>query len=151
MVICFFFYKQKTAYELRISDWSSDVCSSDLTITDLWPSIEAALDWIDRYGDRDGDGFVEYGRKSGEGLVNQGWKDSHDSVFHADGSTARGAIALVEVQGYSYAAKCAGARMARLMGMAQKADALEPQGLNFEDRSEEHTSELQSLMRIWYA
>src|SRR3546814_4721751 len=84
MVICFFFYKQKTAYELRISDWSSDVCSSDLTITDLWPSIEAALDWIDRYGDRDGDGFVEYGRKSGEGLVNQGWKDSHDSVFRSE-------------------------------------------------------------------
>src|SRR3546814_3359227 len=51
----------------------------------LWPSIEAALGWIDAHGDRDGDGFVEYGRRTAEGPANQGWKDSHDSVFHADG------------------------------------------------------------------
>ena len=55
------------------------------TISELWPNIEAALHWIDDYGDRDGDGFVEY--QGGEtGLTNQGWKDSADSVFHADGS-----------------------------------------------------------------
>ena len=68
----------------------------------LWPNVEAALGWIDRYGDRDGDGFVEYGRRSREGLINQGWKDSLDSVFHSDGTLAHGPIALAEVQGYVY-------------------------------------------------
>ena len=74
-------------------------------IAEIWPNIEAALDWIDRYGDRDGDGFVEYERRNQDGLANQGWKDSHDSVFHADGTMAEGPIALVEVQGYVYAAR----------------------------------------------
>src|SRR5439155_1591756 len=50
----------------------------------IWPNVERALDWIVRYGDADGDGFVEYARRSEHGLVQQGWKDSHDSVFHAD-------------------------------------------------------------------
>src|SRR5690606_4187020 len=72
------------------------------TIERLWPHVEAALGWIDRHGDRDGDGFVEYGRRSDEGLVNQGWKDSHDSVFHDDGRIAEGPVALAEVQAYGY-------------------------------------------------
>jgi glycogen debranching enzyme len=75
------------------------------TIRALWPNIEAALAWIDKYGDRDGDGFVEYYRVSENGLANQGWKDSSDSIMHADGSLATGSIALCEVQGYVYAAK----------------------------------------------
>ncbi|PYX89568.1 MAG: amylo-alpha-1,6-glucosidase, partial [Acidobacteria bacterium] len=54
----------------------------------LWPHVEFALAWIDRYGDKDGDGFVEYSRYSVNGLVQQGWKDSNDSVFHADGTLA---------------------------------------------------------------
>src|SRR3546814_15770454 len=70
------------------------------TLNALWPNIEAALAWIDTYGDSDGDGFVEYSRKTEKGLVNQGWKDSHDSIFHADGSMAAGPIALCEVQAY---------------------------------------------------
>jgi glycogen debranching enzyme len=74
------------------------------TVRRLWPHIEAALEWIDRYGDRDGDGFVEYGTKAKKGLVNQGWKDSHDAIFHADGRLAQGPIALVEVQAYVYGA-----------------------------------------------
>ncbi|MFC4595156.1 glycogen debranching N-terminal domain-containing protein [Sphingobium tyrosinilyticum] len=73
-------------------------------ITKLLPNIDAALRWIDEHGDRDGDGFVEYGRLTDQGLANQGWKDSHDSVFHADGSIARGPIALAEVQAYVYGA-----------------------------------------------
>ena len=68
----------------------------------LWPAIERALTWIDEKGDLDGDGFIEYARASETGLANQGWKDSHDAVFHADGSLAQGPIALVEVQGYVY-------------------------------------------------
>ncbi len=74
------------------------------TVRQLWPSINAALAWIDRDGDRDGDGFVEYARQTGEGLQNQGWKDSNDSVMHADGQLAEGPIALCEVQAYVYAA-----------------------------------------------
>ncbi len=66
-------------------------------------NIERALAWIDEYGDCDGDGFVEYARQTDKGLVQQGWKDSHDSVFHADGTLAEGPIALCEVQGYVYA------------------------------------------------
>ena len=67
-------------------------------------NVERALDWIDSYGDVDGDGFVEYQRRTPSGLVQQGWKDSHDSVFHADGTLAEAPIALCEVQGYVYAA-----------------------------------------------
>lgn len=73
-------------------------------LASIRPNIQAALDWIDAYGDRDGDGFVEYGRLTDQGLINQGWKDSHDSVFHADGALAHGPIALAEVQAYVYAA-----------------------------------------------
>ncbi len=93
------------------------------TIRRLWPHIEAALAWIERYGDQDGDGFVEYGRRSGQGLVNQGWKDSHDSVFHADGTLARGPIALVEVQAYVYAAWRAAEQMMWRLGDARGAAA----------------------------
>ena len=82
----------------------------------LWPHIEAALDWIETSGDRDGDGFVEYARRSVQGLANQGWKDSHDAIFHADGSLARGPIALVEVQAYVYAAWRAAERITRRFG-----------------------------------
>ncbi len=82
----------------------------------LWPHIKAALAWLDTHGDRDGDGYVEYERASSRGLVQQGWKDSHDAVFHADGSFARGPIALCEIQGYVYAAKRAAAMLAERLG-----------------------------------
>jgi glycogen debranching enzyme len=75
------------------------------TMVRLRPALDAALSWIDQWGDRDGDGFVEYEQRAPAGLVNHGWKDSHDSIVHADGSIAQGPIALVEVQGYVYEAK----------------------------------------------
>ena len=56
----------------------------------LWPHVERALEWMDRYGDPDGDGFLEYARSNERGLIQQGWKDSHDSIFHADGRMAVG-------------------------------------------------------------
>jgi glycogen debranching enzyme len=90
----------------------------------LWPSVEAALGWIDRHGDRDGDGFVEYQRQSAAGLVHQGWKDSDDAIFHADGTPASGPIALCEVQGYVYAARRAGAALAAELGHADRAAEL---------------------------
>jgi glycogen debranching enzyme len=92
------------------------------TMQQLWPHLEAAMEWIARYGDRDGDGFVEYYRATGSGLQNQGWKDSYDSVFHADGSLAEGPIALVEVQGYVYAAHRAMAQIGRQLGHEQLAN-----------------------------
>src|SRR5690606_7053994 len=79
-------------------------------------NIVAALGWIDGPGDLDGDGFVEYQSQRDDGLVNQGWKDSADSIFHADGRLADGPIALVEVQAYIYAAKHSIANVARVLG-----------------------------------
>ncbi len=95
------------------------------TMRALWPAIELALGWIDEFGDRDGDGFVEYARAEDTGLQNQGWKDSYDSVFHADGTLAQGAIALCEVQGYVFMAKRLAARAARRLGLEARASALE--------------------------
>lgn len=87
-------------------------------IRELWGAIERALAWIERYGDRDGDGFVEYAPQSANGLTQQGWKDSEDSVFHADGRLAKFPIALCEVQGYVYAAWEAAAALAAALGSA---------------------------------
>ncbi len=106
------------------------------TISSLWPNICAALAWIDRYGDAYGDGFVEYLRKSADGLANQGWKDSEDSVFHADGSLARGAIRLCEVQAYVYAAKKHAARLAHLMGEPALAERLAVQAAALREQFE---------------
>ncbi|MBB2204715.1 amylo-alpha-1,6-glucosidase [Gluconacetobacter takamatsuzukensis] len=91
-------------------------------MTTIWPNIERAVEWIDRYGDRDGDGFVEYGRRNKDGLINQGWKDSFDSIFHADGTLAEGPIALCEVQAYVYAARRAAATIGRRLGRTAYAD-----------------------------
>jgi glycogen debranching enzyme len=103
-------------------------------VESLWLNIDAALQWIDRYGDRDGDGFVEYDRQSADGLVHQGWKDSDDAVFHADGSPARGSIALCEVQGYVYAAQRAGATLASLVGQEKRTMQLTRQAAKLQDR-----------------
>jgi glycogen debranching enzyme len=92
----------------------------------LWPHMEAALGWIEHYGDRDGDGFIEY-RQSIRGLMHQGWKDSNDAVFHADGKQAAGPIALCEVQGYVYAARRAAAAVASALGRAERAAELTEQ------------------------
>ncbi|MBA3432906.1 MAG: amylo-alpha-1,6-glucosidase [Actinobacteria bacterium] len=72
-----------------------------------------ALEWIDRYGDLDGDGFVEYARRADGGLANQSWKDSGDSQRFHDGRWAEAPIAPVEVQGYVYDAKLGLAEIAR--------------------------------------
>jgi glycogen debranching enzyme len=93
-------------------------------IESLWPNIEAAILWIDRCGDRDGDGFVEYQRQSADGLLHQGWKDSDDAVFHADGSLAANPVALCEVQGYVYAARRAAAALASELGLLDRAAEL---------------------------
>ncbi|QMV44037.1 amylo-alpha-1,6-glucosidase [Cohnella cholangitidis] len=81
--------------------WTGDMD----TVACLLPNIERALEWIDRYGDRDGDGWVEYYQESSKGIANQGWKDSADSVIHKNGEFAHAPVALVEVQGYVFQAK----------------------------------------------
>ncbi len=106
------------------------------TLRELWPNIEAALGWIDGPGDPDHDGFVEYHRADEQGLINQGWKDSHDAIFHADGSIAVGPTALCEVQGYVYAAKRLAARCARRLGKAALGDALDAQAVKLAERFE---------------
>jgi glycogen debranching enzyme len=82
----------------------------------LMPAVDRALDWIGKYGDIDGDGFVEYARATDKGLLNQGWKDSWDGVNFADGRLASAPIALCEVQGYVYAAYISRALMAQTSG-----------------------------------
>jgi len=91
--------------------------TGDLAFIDsLWPALEAAMAWIRGLGDTNRDGFLDYVRGAETGLANQGWKDSEDSVFHADGRTPPTPIALVEVQGYVFAANAAMAELAEKRG-----------------------------------
>jgi glycogen debranching enzyme len=96
-------------------------------IRSIWPNIEAALAWIDQFGDVDGDGFIEYARQAESGLLQQGWKDSQDSVFHEDGSLAKAPIALCEVQAYVYTAKSFISEVAQDLGLQDKCVALRSQ------------------------
>jgi glycogen debranching enzyme len=102
----------------------------------LEPNARAALEWIDRYGDLDGDGYVEYTTRNPEtGLVNQCWKDSWNSILYADGRIAEGPIAVCEIQGYVYDAKQRVARLAReLWGDAALADRLEAESQTLRER-----------------
>ncbi len=106
------------------------------TLRRVWPNVEQALAWIDRHGDVDGDGFVEYQRRNDRGLANQGWKDSEDSVFHADGELAEGPIALCEVQGYVYQARIHAARLACSLGLEEQGHILELQAEDLRERFE---------------
>jgi glycogen debranching enzyme len=90
-------------------------------VKEMLPAAQAALSWIDDYGDVDGDGFVEYRSGAPTGLHNQGWKDSEDSVTHTDGSLAEPPIALAEVQGYVYAAKTRMADLFAALGDHERA------------------------------
>ncbi|AXK73117.1 amylo-alpha-1,6-glucosidase [Lysobacter sp. TY2-98] len=103
------------AYEQRTADIGF--------INELWPALLAASAWIERVCDANPLGLLDYARGEDSGLSNQGWKDSEDSVFHADGRFPRGPIALVEVQGYAYAALRELARLALTRGDVAHADA----------------------------
>jgi glycogen debranching enzyme len=101
-------------------NWTCD----EALVREMLPHAYRALDWIDQYGDLDGDGFVEYLRRSPRGLINQGWKDSWDANIHTDGRVAEPPIALCEVQGYVYDAKYRMASLLRTFGDAERADKL---------------------------
>jgi glycogen debranching enzyme len=101
-------------------NWTND----EQLVEELLPNVYAALEWIDQYGDLDGDGFVEYLRRSPKGLVNQGWKDSWDANMHRDGTVAKPPNALCEVQGYVYDAKYRMSSLLRNFGDVKTADRL---------------------------
>ena len=103
-------------------------------IEQLSPNIDRALEWLDRYGDCDGDGFVEYRQRASGGLSNQGWKDSDDAVFHKDGSMPEPPLALCEVQGYVYKAKLMAAHLMEVLGRNAEAQELRTQADQLKER-----------------
>jgi glycogen debranching enzyme len=105
---------------VEMMDWLND---RDLFV-ELLPALLRALDWVDRYGDLDEDGFVEYAERASGGVRNQGWKDSSDSLLYPDGRPAELPAALVEVQGYIYQAKIGLSRILERLGQAQLAERL---------------------------
>ncbi|HEY7131806.1 MAG TPA: glycogen debranching N-terminal domain-containing protein, partial [Candidatus Limnocylindrales bacterium] len=115
-------------------DWTGDRAF----VEKLWPNALRALDWIDHYGDRDGDGFVEYERRSPRGLVNQGWKDSGDCIRDRNGRIATAPIALAEVQGYVYDAKRRIADLAAMRGDHELATRLRNEAEQLRRTFEEH-------------
>lgn len=101
---------------------------------DLRSHIDLALHWLDTYGDRQGFGYLSYDIRSNEKLVNEGWKDSGNAIVNADGSLAESPIALVEVQGYIYAAKQGMAELFERAGEQAKADRLRQEAQRLRER-----------------
>lgn len=110
--------------------WTAD---RDL-VDELLPNADRALDWIEEFGDSDGDGYVEYQRETPQGLENQGWKDSWDGIRHADGSIAEAPIALCEVQAYVYGAFVGRADLAEALGDHATASLRRKQATQLKDR-----------------
>ncbi|WP_084478934.1 amylo-alpha-1,6-glucosidase [Nocardia jejuensis] len=110
--------------------WGADAAA----VRELLPAADAALAWIDDYGDADGDGFVEYRRKTDRGLANQGWKDSWDAISFADGHLADPPIALCEVQAYVYAARLGRADLADAHGDPETAARLRARAQELKER-----------------
>jgi glycogen debranching enzyme len=120
------------AYEERTGDTA--------LVDEIWPNLLEATAWIERRLDRSINGFLDYARGAQSGLVNQGWKDSHDSIFHADGRLPTGPIAVVEVQGYAHGA---------LLGMATLAEVRgkDVQGGTWRARAEQLARQIEE--RFW--
>jgi glycogen debranching enzyme len=117
--------------------WAYVERTNDLEfVRGIWPNLQAALAWMERFGDVDGDGFIEYRRRSEHGLIQQGWKDSSDSIFHSDGTLSEAPIALCEVQAYAYGAKRAAAELCRCLGLPEEAEDLERAAAALQERFE---------------
>ena len=111
--------------------------TDDLDFTrEMWPAVQAAVGWMLATGEAQGRGFLAYARRSPLGLPNQGWKDSHDSVMHADGRLAEAPIAPAEVQGYQYAALLGAAAMAEALGRETEAPVLRARARRLQERFE---------------
>jgi glycogen debranching enzyme len=113
--------------------WTGDF----LIVEQLEENIEAALQWIDQYGDRDGDVFIEYHQESSKGIANQGWKDSDDSIVHRNGEYAKSPIALSEVQGYVYQAKMGMADIFEKINKKERAEELRRQAKQLKEKFDE--------------
>ena len=113
--------------------WTGDLEGFDL----LHEPVEAAVKWLAVDGDADGDGFVEYERRSRAGLLNQGWRDAGDAVVHADGTLAKGPIALAEVQGYVYYAKRRLAAIYGQLGDVERAERMAQEARDLKQRFNE--------------
>jgi glycogen debranching enzyme len=116
----------------RHAQWTG----STQVFDDLRDNVERALRWIDEYGDVTGSGYVSYASTSQKGLINQGWKDSGDAIVNADGSLATPPIALVEVQGYVFAAKREIAALFRRSGDDERGRKLEAEANDLRERFE---------------
>lgn len=115
-----------------------ELCTGDRALADeVWPALLAATGWIERRLDASPTGFLDYARGEQTGLANQGWKDSHDSIFHGDGSFPKGPIAVVEVQGYAYAALNAMADLATARGKSAQATTLRMRAQRLRDAIED--------------
>ncbi|MBV8496177.1 MAG: amylo-alpha-1,6-glucosidase, partial [Gammaproteobacteria bacterium] len=89
-------------------------------VDEIWGNLVAATGWIERRLERSRSGLLDYARAAESGLANQGWKDSYDSIFHADGRLPSGPVAVVEVQGYACAALQSIARLAHARGLLEQ-------------------------------
>ncbi|SFF67426.1 Glycogen debranching enzyme (alpha-1,6-glucosidase) [Halobacillus alkaliphilus] len=105
---------------VEYAKWTKDLSF----IEELRPNLEKAIKWIEEYGDRDGDGFVEYHQEASKGIANQGWKDSEDSIVHRSGNFAESPIALAEVQGYVYHALTGMADIYQSLNLPEKSEEL---------------------------
>lgn len=103
-------------------------------VLEVWSCVLSAAEWMKKWGDKDGDGYLEYARLTPDGLVHQGWKDSSDSVFHADGTLAEGPISLCEVQGYRYAALRSLASLAEVLSLEDMRSAAEQESRDLRRR-----------------
>ena len=116
----------------RHANWTGDLS----LFRQLRPAVDQAFDWISRYGDKNGDGYLTYDSKSKKGLGNQGWKDSGDAIVNTDGSLATPPIALVEVQGYVYLAKMTVAQLYERDGDHDAAQRLRAEAHELQTRFE---------------
>ncbi len=109
---------------VALSEWYQWTGDQQL-LHELLPAGRKALQWMETYGDTDGDGFLDYQRQSERGLASQGWKDSWDAILYRDGALAAAPVALCEVQGYAYDARFRWARLLRQLGESAEADRVE--------------------------
>ncbi len=109
---------------VALSEWYQWTGDQQL-LHELLPAGRKALQWVETYGDTDGDGFLDYRKQSERGLANQGWKDSWDAILYRDGALATAPVALCEVQGYAYDARFRWARLLRHLGESAEADRVE--------------------------
>ncbi len=116
----------------RHAQWTGDLSLFDA----LKPTIEKAFDWMTRYGDSSGNGYLEYNSYSSTGLANQGWKDSGDAIVNANGTLAKPPIALVEVQGYVYKSKTEMAEVYERAGDKYSAHRLRSEARELQERFE---------------